>query len=65
MICRDSDVMVDLLRQYPPATNWFDALDEDQKVVLPGYVVMELLQGCKNRAEQDRLQTTQPYDKTS
>jgi predicted nucleic acid-binding protein len=56
MICLDSDVMIDLLRQYPPAIEWFDALDEDEEIVLPGYVVMELLQGCKNGAEQDRLQ---------
>lgn len=55
MICLDSDVMVDLLRQYPPATEWFDTLDEDEEIVLSGYVVMELIQGCKNRTEQDRL----------
>jgi predicted nucleic acid-binding protein len=57
MICLDSDVMIDLLRQHPPATEWFDTLDEDEEVVLSGYVVMELIQGCKNRAEQDRLQS--------
>jgi predicted nucleic acid-binding protein len=62
MICLDSDVMIDLLRQYPPAIEWFDALDEDEEIVLPGYAVMELLQGCRNRAEQDRLQgTLAPY----
>ena len=57
MICLDSAVMIDLLRQYPPATEWFDALDEDEEIVLSGYVVMELIQGCKNGAEQDRLQS--------
>jgi len=57
MILLDSDVMIDLLRQYSSATEWFDGLDEDQEVVLPGYVVMELIQGCKNRIEQDRLQS--------
>jgi len=58
MICLDSDVMIDLLREYPPAIEWFDTLDEDEEIMLSGYVVMELIQGCKNRAEQDRLQST-------
>jgi predicted nucleic acid-binding protein len=62
MICLDSDVMIDLLRKYAPAIEWFDALDEDEEIVLSGYVVMELIQGCKNRVEQDRLQSTlAPY----
>ena len=62
MILLDSDVMIDLLRQYVPAIEWFDALDEDEEILLSGYVVMELIQGCKNRAEQDRLQgTLAPY----
>jgi len=62
MILLDSDVMIDLLRQYPPAMQWFDALDEDEEVALPGYVVMELIQGCRNKAEQERLQrTVAPY----
>lgn len=42
MILLDSDVMIDLLRQYPSAMRWFDTLDEDEEVTLPGYVVMEL-----------------------
>jgi len=56
MILLDSDVMIDLLRQYPPAMQWFDALDEDEEIALSGYVVMELIQGCRNRAEQERVQ---------
>jgi predicted nucleic acid-binding protein len=51
MILLDSDVMIDLLRQHPPATQWFDTLGEDVEVVLPGYVVMELIQGCRNKME--------------
>ena len=62
MILLDSDVMIDLLRQYPPAMRWFDALDEDEELALPGYVVMELIQGCRNKREQERLQrTVAPY----
>ena len=55
MILLDSDVMIDLLRGYPPATNWFVLLDDDEILSLPGFVVMELIQGCKNKTEQDRL----------
>jgi hypothetical protein len=56
MMLLDSDVLVDLLRKYPPAITWFDALDEDEELVVSGYVVMELIQGCRNKAEQDRVQ---------
>ena len=33
MILLDSDVLIDLLRKYPPAAGWFDALDEDEESV--------------------------------
>jgi predicted nucleic acid-binding protein len=56
MILLDSDVMIDLLRQYPPAMQWFDTLDDDEEIALSGYVVMELIQGCRNKAEQARVQ---------
>jgi predicted nucleic acid-binding protein len=56
MILLNSDVVIDLLRKYPPGIAWFDTLDEDEELALPGYVLMELLQGCRNRAEQDKLQ---------
>jgi len=56
MILLDSDVLVDLLWKYPPAVAWFDALHEDEELVVSGYVVMELVQGCRNKAEQDRVQ---------
>jgi len=56
MILLDSDVMIDLLRQYPPAMKWFDTLDEEESLLLPGYVIMELIQGCRNKMEQEKLQ---------
>jgi predicted nucleic acid-binding protein len=62
MILLDSDVMIDLLRQFPPAVAWFDTLDEGEEIALPGYVVMELIQGCRNKEEQERLQhAVMPY----
>lgn len=57
MIILDSDVMIDLLRQYPPAVDWLRHLGEEE-LVLPGYVVMELIQGCSNKIEQSKLETT-------
>jgi len=55
MILLDSDVMIDLLRQHPPAVEWLDSLGDDE-IILPGFVVMELIQGCKTKADQKRLQ---------
>ena len=49
MVLLDSDVMVDLLRQLEPAVAWLDTLGDDE-IMLPGFVVMELMQGCANRA---------------
>lgn len=56
MILLDSDVIIDLLRQYLPAMMWFDALNDEEELLLPGYVVMELIQGCRNKAEQEKVQ---------
>jgi predicted nucleic acid-binding protein len=50
----DSDVMIDLERQYPPALMWFDSLTEAPG--LPGFVVLEMLEGCRNKAEIARVQ---------
>lgn len=55
MIILDSDIMIDLLRRYPPAIAWLEALG-DEELVLPGFVVMELLQGCRSKVEQDSIE---------
>jgi predicted nucleic acid-binding protein len=47
--------MIDLLRQYAPAVNWLDSLGEEE-ILLPGFVVMELLQGCNNKTEQAKVE---------
>jgi len=51
----DTDVMVDILRQHTPAVNWLASLG-DAPVGLPGLVAMELLQGCRNQGEQQRVE---------
>jgi predicted nucleic acid-binding protein len=55
MILLDTDVMIDLLRQYPPAVTWLGNVGEEE-IVLPGFVVMELIQGCSNSAEQEKVE---------
>jgi len=56
MILLDTDVMIDLLRQYPSAVAWLDSLGAE-KIVLPGFVAMELIQGCRDKAEQREVET--------
>jgi predicted nucleic acid-binding protein len=55
MILLDTDVAVDVLRGYPPAVAWLQGLGTTA-LGLPGLVVMELLQGCQNNAEQLRVE---------
>lgn len=54
MLLLDSDIMVDVLRRYAPAIAWLNALSD--QVAVPGYVAMELFQGCRNKSEQERVQ---------
>lgn len=49
----DTDVLVDLLRFYPPAMSWFASLTDVSLV--PGYAVFELLAGCNNALAVQRL----------
>ncbi len=55
MIICDTDIMIDILRGHPAAITWFDTI-RDETVALPGIVMMELLQCCRSKAEQQRLQ---------
>ncbi len=52
----DTDVVVDILRGYPPALAWLDALAEDELILLPGFAVMEVIHGCQNKQEQRRVE---------
>ena len=61
MICVDTDVMIDILRRYESALAWLRSLGSEELAV-PGLVAMELLQGCRNRAEQQRVdRMLRPY----
>ncbi len=55
MILLDTDIMIDLLRKYQPAMAWLASLGEEE-IVLPGFVVMELIQGCRNKLEQEKVE---------
>ncbi len=57
MILLDTDIMIDLLRKYPPALAWLASLG-DEEIAMPGFVVMELIQGCKNKLEQQKIEKT-------
>lgn len=50
MILIDTDIMIDILRGYPPAVQWLQSLG-DEAIALPGFVVMELIQGCQTKIE--------------
>lgn len=55
MFLLDSDIMIDLLRKHPPAMAWLASLN-DEEIALPGFVVMELIQGCRNKVEQQKIE---------
>ncbi len=56
MVFADTDVMVDVLREHAPALAWLSSLG-DEEIVLSGFVAMELLQGCRNKPEQARVES--------
>ncbi|MEW4568732.1 type II toxin-antitoxin system VapC family toxin [Tautonia sp. JC769] len=49
----DTDVLIDFLRGHPPAVAWLTTYDSP--IGVPGLVAMELIQGCRNLAEQQRI----------
>jgi predicted nucleic acid-binding protein len=51
----DTDVMIDILRGHPPAIARLNGL-ASSPIGLPGLVAMELIQGCRNLVEQQRLE---------
>jgi|SRR4051812_592026 tRNA(fMet)-specific endonuclease VapC len=55
MTLLDTDVAVDILRGHPPAVSWLQGLGS-APLGLPGIVVMELIQGCQSKPEQQRVE---------
>ena len=58
MVIVDTDVLIDVFRRYTPAVEWLAKTVAENEVVLPGYVVMELIQGARNREEQEKMRKT-------
>ena len=56
-ILLDTDIMIDVIRQFTPALSWLSSLAQTT-IVLPRYVVLELLQGCQNKSQQIVVQQT-------
>jgi len=50
----DTDVMIDILRSYPPALEWMRACS-GEVLTLPGFVLLELIEGCQDKSGQDRV----------
>jgi|GEM_PF-124442 len=46
----DTNIMIDLMRGRQELVKWFDSLGE-KEIILPGFVVMELIAGCRNDDE--------------
>jgi predicted nucleic acid-binding protein len=54
MILIDSDVLIDIVRDFPPAVQWLQSVAPDV-IRIPGYVMMELIDGCHNKAQLRQL----------
>jgi predicted nucleic acid-binding protein len=55
MMLLDTDVAIDILRGHPPAVAWLQG-QGGSLMGLPGLVAMELVQGCRNKAEQLKVE---------
>lgn len=59
MYLLDTDILIDIQRGHDPALHWFATLSELPRI--PGFVVMELIQGAKNKQQvQNVLKLTAP-----
>lgn len=57
----DADVLIDTFRNYPPAIRWLTAQNRAD-IGIPGFVFLELLNGCQNQREMRLIQRTlAPY----
>lgn len=57
----DTDILIDVQRGHPPAVAWFAGLTE--LPVVPGYVVMELIQDARDARESMPLLNWSPPSK--
>ena len=55
MLLLDTDILIDCLRGVPAARTWLESVAAET-FGIPGIVAMELLVGCRNTSEQQRVQ---------
>jgi predicted nucleic acid-binding protein len=55
VILLDTDILIDVFRNHPPALAWIDSVLALHPA-LPGYVVLELLAGCHNKSDVQFIQ---------
>lgn len=52
----DTDVLIDVLRGYPPALDWLRTHPSDHAGI-PGFASLELIAGCANQLDAKRVET--------
>lgn len=51
----DTDIVIDMLRRYTPAMDWFRGRADDVTLAISGFSEFELVTGCRDQIELDRL----------
>lgn len=54
MILLDTDILIDILRNYSNAVEWLSQLDDT--IAISGFSALELIQGCENKEEVSKIQ---------
>ena len=52
----DTDIVVDVLRGFPPAVNYLETAEQQETLAISITTHMELIIGCRNRAELRRVE---------
>jgi len=55
MILVDTDILVDIQRQYPPAIEWLTSLGLNTSLAISGFSLFELMTGAENRLQMQRI----------
>lgn len=57
MILFDTDIIVDVIRNHPPAVAWLASIGA-QSITISGFTAFELFAWCRDTAEQQKLRRT-------
>ncbi len=53
MILLDTDILIDILRNFRPAIEWLYTIDDTLSIA--GYSALELIQGCETKQEVNKI----------